>query len=378
MRLIWRPAAAAACLFLIGCSGSSVPARLDPPPGTEPTVSAQTMTTPGHIVVTVSADSGTTPEALAARHGLEFVAAWPLAAISVDCFVFRVDPVRVEVVINAMLSDATVLDAQPMYSFQTAAAEGRVRQPNLEAINALRAHRTTTGAGVTVGVIDTAISVLVPDLASTEIEHRDFVEDGRGQIANQGERHGTAVAGVIGAQGRITGVAPDARLIGFRACWETELGGACNTVSLARALNAAVLSQVDIVNLSLAGPSDPLLSTLLEAVARNGAMVVAAAGPPGRDFPASHPDALAVGSAHLDGVPVDLIAPGRDVISLTPDGGYDFYSGSSIAAAHATGVAALAVQLGATPAGVAAAMTALDDDQLDACGLLSIARACER
>src|SRR5437879_13748718 len=79
------------------------------------------------------------------------------------------------------------------------------------------------------------------------------------------------MAGLIAAVANnhigIVGIAPQAELEVFEACWQLEPdsdAAACNTFTLARALAAAFASGAPLVNLSLAGPSDPLLNALVE------------------------------------------------------------------------------------------------------------------
>jgi subtilisin family serine protease len=157
------------------------------------------------------------------------------------------------------------------------------------------------------------------------------------------------VAGVISsiANNRegIVGIAPGARLLALKACWhEAGAEASCNSFTLAQALGAAIEGGARIVNLSLGGPPDPLLAQLLEHAIARGTVVVAAVPPDGRldGFPLGVAGVLAVdvaGDAPRAGPA--LRAPGREVITLAPGGRYDFVSGSSIAAAHVTGAAAL-------------------------------------
>ncbi|HWM36024.1 MAG TPA: S8 family serine peptidase, partial [Streptomyces sp.] len=120
--------------------------------------------------------------------------------------------------------------------------------------------------------------------------------------------------------------------------------GSCTSFSLARALDHAITAGSDVLNLSLGGPSDPLIARLLAKAIEQDIVVVAARGDgkPGAAFPASLPGVIAVGS-----VPAGigrLIAPGHDVLTLVPPDGYDYLSGSSIAAAHVTGIVALLLE----------------------------------
>ncbi|MBQ5950460.1 S8 family serine peptidase, partial [Massilia sp. ST3] len=137
----------------------------------------------------------------------------------------------------------------------------------------------------------------------------------------------------------IAGVAPDARLMALRACWETEGKAArCSSFTLGKALNFALMHEARIINLSLGGPPDRLLQALLDAALARGILVVGAIDPqrPGGGFPASHPGVIAASAA---------AAPAADIPTSLPGGRWGFVSGSSYAAAHVSGLAALLVQL---------------------------------
>src|SRR6202000_1191684 len=98
------------------------------------------------------------------------------------------------------------------------------------------------------------------------------------------DRHGTEMAGVIAAVANnregIVGVAPNARLLIFKACWQARSdadAARCNSFTLARALTAAFDAHAQVVNLSLAGPDDPLLSDLIREGQHRGVLFVGAA-----------------------------------------------------------------------------------------------------
>ena len=182
-----------------------------------------------------------------------------------------------------------------------------------------------------------------PELVAAIRARRDFAE--RGNFAS--DPHGTAVAGIIGAASDngfgIAGVAPDAALDVLRACWypEGEAAAVCDSFTLAKALTHALESDSDIINLSLGGPTDALLARLVTLAISRGIVVVAAA--PQRDgFPANVPGVIVVG-AEGDGRASQLHAPGVDILVPVPGGGFDYASGSSLSAAHVTGVIALLV-----------------------------------
>ena len=120
-----------------------------------------------------------------------------------------------------------------------------------------------------------------------------------------GDKHGTAIAGVIAARANngmgIVGIAPGAKLIALKACWPTPSGSieaVCNSFTLALAINTAIKMGVDILNLSLTGPEDPLISKLLKIATGRGIVVVAAdpgtSSPTAHRFPALMEDVIAV------------------------------------------------------------------------------------
>ena len=112
-----------------------------------------------------------------------------------------------------------------------------------------------------------------------------------GQCPN---RHGTQVAGLIAAAANngigIVGVAPDVKLLAYKACWQTSAtsAGRCNSFTLAQALADAMAARAQIINLSLVGPSDPLLAALIEKATESGLIVVGAvSADPRFSFPRS-------------------------------------------------------------------------------------------
>jgi subtilisin family serine protease len=233
-------------------------------------------------------------------------------------------------------------------------------------------HGLATGRGVRIAVIDSGIAAGHPDLAGQLQRNENFV-DGRPLV---GESHGTAVAGIIAARadnGRgIAGVAPQARLLGLRACWQAPSAETlCTSFSLARALVAAVQSDAQIINMSLAGPEDKLLAVLVDQALARGMLVVAALAPGPDNFPASRPGVLAVGAA-APIPPGAVLAPGRDVPSTAPGGGWSLVSGSSFSAAHVSGLLALMreLDLGAQRGTIRTALVTEPAGRIDACATL--------
>ena len=107
---------------------------------------------------------------------------------------------------------------------------------------------------------------------------------------------------------------------------------------------AAIEAHADIINLSLAGPSDPLLKRLVDRATAAGIIVVGAVPPDGlrNSFPTNIASVIAVDALESGHTSPDVLrAPGRDVVSLAPHAHYDFYSGSSLATAEISGLIAL-------------------------------------
>jgi subtilisin family serine protease len=295
-----------------------------------------------------------TSRALAADYGLVEVSSWPIALLGVHCLVYGVpagtDTLRITA---ALQRDRRVESVQPLQSFDTEADAYNdpyaQLQQNVAQMAIAQAHAFSRGQGVRIAVIDTGADVEHPDLKPHATKSRNFVDaDGAGFRA---DAHGTAVAGVIGAVPNnglgIVGIAPDVELIIYKACWRATAGGTpavCNTFTLAQALSAAIEAHADIINLSLGGPSDPLLTRLVRRGLEGGAIVVGAMPRDGTrsGFPVEIDGVIAADTLEAGrGAPGVVRAPGRDVLSLAPEGRYDFFSGSSLAAAEVSGLIAL-------------------------------------
>jgi subtilisin family serine protease len=318
-------------------------------------------------------------EELARQHGLSLVDDWPMPVLGLDCYVMRYpDTASAERIIAALARDPQVEWAQPVASFSGMAADAGKPAAPADGGDALypvqpagrywhvaELHRYTTGRDIKVAVVDSGIDASHPDLQGQLAVNANFVDS----AATPAENHGTAVAGIIAARagnGGILGVAPQARLMGLRACWQQpDLATRCNSFTLSKAINYAILNGARVINLSLSGPPDRLLDRLLDVALERGIGVVGAvdAKAGGPAFPTSHRGVLAVaaqaaaGRAQAPPQPTTeaatvLLAPGTDVPAPAPGGRWSFVSGSSYAAAHVSGMLALMDQLqpASTPA----------------------------
>lgn len=289
---------------------------------------------------------------------------FPLASISVNCLVYRVsDLVDIDEVVNRLSKNPQIALVQHNQSFEGMAARQQddynalTYAPKMLKLDQIR--KRATGKGVSVAIIDTGVDVGHPELQGKVAVKDNFVEGGWDSFKQ--DRHGTAIAGIIAArldlQG-VDGIAPEAALAVYKACWyanpQTDKA-TCSSWTLAKALDAAINAGARVINLSLAGSEDPLLAKLLDAAERKNVVVIAAAKENARypGFPASLATVLPVISATPAGnfakpswdlgKPV-FIAPGAEILTITPQQGYGFFSGSSMATAHLTGVVALLLE----------------------------------
>ncbi|HOW75303.1 MAG TPA: S8 family serine peptidase [Candidatus Competibacteraceae bacterium] len=304
---------------------------------------------------------------LQGRYQLRSVGEFPLTSIGVQCLVFQVPSGQsLEATIDQLQADPRIALAQPNQAFEglQAADDSTVGYVALaygvKLIGADRAWRVSTGRGVPVVVIDTGADIDHPALRSQGIKTANFVEGGESSFAT--DRHGTAIAGVISAHPiagvRIDGVAPDVALTVAKACWYPEPTSAkarCSSWTLAKAIDFAINGGARVINLSLGGRPDELLARLLTAAEHRGVTVVAATlenqDDPG--FPAALDTVIPVIACDADRrvawprwrtLPFVVAAPGVEIVAPAPHNRYDLLSGSSLAAAHVTGVVALLVQ----------------------------------
>ena len=294
-----------------------------------------------------------TMRALEADYGVSEVNAWPIEPLHMHCAVLRLpDGADRAALMAAMAHDERVRLVQPLQLFVTRGTAYNDPyvglQHGFQEMDVADAHTWSRGEGVRVAVIDTGADTAHPDLAGSIAGAENFVDSDAAQFRR--DRHGTEIAGVIAAVANnhegIVGVAPAARLLILKACWQARPdadAASCNSFTLARAMVAALDAHAQIVNLSLTGPQDPLLSDLIREGLRRGVLFVGAA-----DLEESTPSLLRqpgtieVASSETPVRSASLLyAPGREILTLMPGGHYDFATGDSIATAEVTGVLAL-------------------------------------
>jgi subtilisin family serine protease len=319
---------------------------------------------------------------LAREQGIEVVDEWPMPLLGVDCFVMAAPKGGdLEAAARGLAADAAVSWSEPEHLFR-AQGEASHNDPLYLAQPAAREwgladlHRISTGRDVRVAVIDSMIERTHPDLVGRVELVENFVDS----RPDPPEVHGTAVAGIIAAQADnhigIAGVAPGARLMGLRACWQEAGNGAatvCDSLSLAKALEFAVEHRAQVINMSLSGPSDLLLSRLIEVAQSRRAVVIAAydRSQPEGGFPASQHGVIAVADEEAGTAPPGVVsAPGREVPTTVPGGRWSVVNGSSFAAAHVSGLFALMRQRTLSLQSTSALVLASPGSLIDACATL--------
>jgi subtilisin family serine protease len=298
------------------------------------------------------------------HYGLREVTGWPVKALDLYCVVLAPPPgMARDALIEALARDRRVQLVQPLHDYSLYAdGPPEVQRYNDPYVNLQRgfaeteaalAQNFSQGKGVHIAIVDTGADLVHPDLQGRISDVSNLIDDDT--VAFNRDSHGTEVAGVIAANAEnhqgIVGMAPKAVLSVYKACWylpAPNAGARCNTFTLAKALARIIDTDARIVNLSLGGPADPLLNMLLAKLLSQDRIVVAAMPPDGSasGFPDNASGVFLVRKSAASAAPPGVLsAPGNDILTTQPGGGYDFTSGSSMAAAHVSGIAALVLSL---------------------------------
>jgi subtilisin len=234
-------------------------------------------------------------------------------------------------------------------------------------VNAAAAWGNTAGEGVKVAIIDTGMDFKHPDLAPNYKGGYNAINPAASPMDDHG--HGTHVSGTVGAAedlNGVVGVAPKANLYAVKVL---DKDGSGQYSLIVAGIEWAILNKMNVINMSLGGGGvvEALKQVMIKANEAGVTVVCAAGNDSGPvNYPAKYPQAIAVSASNsLDklasfssrGAEIAVIAPGVSVYSTRKGGGYTTMSGTSMAAPHVAGLAALAVGAGAkTPDEVRAAL----------------------
>jgi len=280
---------------------------------------------------------------------------------------------------------ARAADARSIPGVEKIWLDGRVRAALDESVPQIGAPAGWaagwTGDGVRIGVVDSGVDGEHPDLAGRLLAAENFTPDPGGGVGDV-TGHGTHVASIAAgngaaSDGQFTGVAYDAELVSARVL--SEFGEGAESWVIAGMEWAAIDQDADVINMSLnSGPSDGTdpVSQAVDALSdQTGALFVVSAGNdgygnPGTVYaPATADAALAVGAVDKQdgladftgigprpgrfGVKPEIVAPGVEITAARAEGAqigepvgddYMILSGTSMAAPHVAGAAALLLQ----------------------------------
>jgi len=220
-------------------------------------------------------------------------------------------------------------------------------------VRAPQSWNSSRGAGIPVAIIDTGIDYNHPDLRPNVRGAISFVP---GQSPMDVHGHGTHCAGTVAAAingAGVVGVAPAASLYAVKVLSNTGSG---NWSWLIAGIDWCIKRNIRVLSMSLGGASAPnALQTMCNTAFSKGLLLVAAAGNSGPNmntvgFPGKYRSVIAVSAIDSGnsianfssrGPEVGLCAPGVNVLSCKPGGGYQNMSGTSMACPHVAGGAAV-------------------------------------
>jgi hypothetical protein len=295
---------------------------------------------------------------LARRHRLRLVESQEFPLIGSALSLFGITDRRsVETVRTELAADSGVRSVHLNFRYvlqdqKSALAEGDPAQYALAKLRLPEAHALSRGSDVVVAVIDSGIDINHPELANTIADRFDALGAKEGPHV-----HGTGIAGAIVSHARLMGSAPSAKILAIRAFGAAPNGAESTSFVILKSLDYAASHAARIVNMSFAGPKDPLLERGIAASVTRGIVMIAASGNAGPKspplYPAANPSVIAVSAtdaydrlfpASNRGGHIALAAPGVEIFLPAPDGKYQMTSGTSFSAAYVSGLAALMIE----------------------------------
>ncbi len=326
------------------------------PPATNEVTLGQTAGTdyrPDEVLVEFPLD---TPQeqidALAQENNIEQLGSQEIALLNVRLHRWRVAAGQTPEAVAARLrgnANVSAANLNRIYTLEEAQANSGPPQYAADKLRLTEAHAITRGDGVLIALIDSGADKDHPELK--DVIAREFDAVGG---TFEPHAHGTGMAGAIAGQDTLKSAAPNARILNVRAFAASGKTQDGTTFDVIKGMDWAAQNGARIFNLSFAGPRDPLMSRVVKAAQGKGIVVIAAAGNRGPSSPPLYPAAdagvIAVTATDADdgvmkqanrGRYVTMAAPGVDILLPAPNKSYAISSGTSIATAYVSGVAAL-------------------------------------
>lgn len=314
------------------------------------------------MVLHIGSDvSPQTVQSVATRLGLTQVGYQRFDLVGRGLYRFRINDGRsVSDVIRAMEAEKISATAQPNYVFRlqqdlnasrrAAATQGFQYVVAKWRLNDV--HRVVTGKNVLVAMIDSEVDQRHPDLAGAIADRLEPIG-----LEFKPQPHGTGMAGAMASHRRLVGVAPGARILAVNAFGTDSESAYGTTEQILKGIDWAIAKGAKVINMSFAGPRDPLVQLALKKAYDQGIVLVAAAGNAGPQseplFPAADPDVIAVTATDVNdallpqanrGAHISVAAPGVDILVPAPNAQYQITTGTSVAAAEVSGVIALMLE----------------------------------
>ena len=227
-------------------------------------------------------------------------------------------------------------------------------QYGLTAIRAPQGWDVSTGSpAVTIAILDSGVDMSHPEMVGKVVQGYDFVNNDNNPQDDYG--HGTHVAGIAAARGNnglgIAGVSWGAQIMPVKVLNSFGQGSFSN---VAAGIIWATDHSAQIINMSLGGSNySQILQDAVDYAARHNVLLVASSGNTNSNFvlyPARLPQVIAVAATNANnqhasfsnyGAEIDIAAPGDNILSLWLGGGYSTFSGTSMATAYVSGLAAV-------------------------------------